>query len=52
MEESDRGEVPMNQPNKGAQALAEAGGEGCGSRRTLGSHTRNRHRTDNACHRG
>ena len=25
MEESDRGEVPMNQPNKGAQALAEVG---------------------------
>src|SRR5277367_3950230 len=25
MEESDRGEVPMNQPNKGAQAPAEVG---------------------------
>lgn len=25
MEESDRGEVPMNQPNKGVQAPAEAG---------------------------
>ena len=25
VEESDRGEVPMNQPNKGAQASAEVG---------------------------
>ena len=49
MEESDRGIVPMKQPNKEGQPSAEVGREGGRPRRTTRNPAPSRHRAGNEC---